>query len=559
MKAPKLCLLQGEKKERRKICIKIIDKNCKNILNAKRMIKLKAIIKNCNAIIIKINTICFVMMETSRDVKNMFPNGAGIDLQRRQLSQNRRKMSAFLRLFLKSWRTRSVLIPVLKMQPEAAAGTEKRRICIMKLKKLISVTLTAAMATGLFAAVPVQADGPEEITWMFWDDLEATEDLVSKGYKEVLDRYNETYDGQYHVTAITTNLEEYDGKLNALVAAGQTPDMFICNPGPNMDVYVNAGVAADLTDILTNQEADWYSSFTDGIFERMTYDGKIMAVPTNFAAALCFYNTEIFDAAGVEVPTTYTELLDACQKIKDAGYTPISCSAGTAWCLSMVAGYLCDRQGVDLAAIADHTANWTDDNCIEAGKKLKELSQYFQETAAGDSNDQATANFYNGEAAILIQGSWAIAQINGNNPDFESKCGVFQFPGIEGANDPNRMIVKTDNLLMSATTEHQDAVIALMKMFTDETAQKYTAEIGGKIPIVKDLEIDYDKAPAQLKYVQDILANATGTFGFYNESLASVEAGDCFDNAMVDIFLDNQTPEEAFQTVQTFYEENVWE
>ena len=63
----------------------------------------------------------------------------------------------------------------------------------------------------------------------------------------------------------------------------------------------------------------------------------------------------------------------------------------------------------------------------------------------------------------------------------------------------------------------------------------------------------------QLKYVQDIMAKATGTFGFYNESLASVEAGDCFDNAMVDIFLGNQTPEEAFQTVQDFYEENVWE
>lgn len=86
MKALKLCLLQGEEKKRRKICIKTIDKNCKNILNAERMIRLKAIIKNCNAIIIKINTICFVMMEASRDVKNMFPNGAGIDLQRRQLS-----------------------------------------------------------------------------------------------------------------------------------------------------------------------------------------------------------------------------------------------------------------------------------------------------------------------------------------------------------------------------------------------------------------------------------------------------------------------------------------
>ena len=156
-----------------------------------------------------------------------------------------------------------------------------------------------------------------------WDDLEATEDLVSKGYKEVLDRYNETYDGQYHVTAITTNLEEYDGKLNALVAAGQTPDMFICNPGPNMDVYVNAGVAADLTDILTNQEADWYSSFTDGIFERMRHTmERSWQFRRTLQRLFCFYNTEIFDAAGVEVPTTYTELLDACQKIEEVRLYP---------------------------------------------------------------------------------------------------------------------------------------------------------------------------------------------------------------------------------------------
>ena len=426
-------------------------------------------------------------------------------------------------------------------------------------RKALSIVLAAAMLTGVMgAAIPVQAEEVKEITWMFWDDLAATEDLISLGYADIIERYNAEYEGQYHVTAITTNLEEYDTKLNALIAAGQTPDMFICNPGPNMDVYVDAGVAADLTQILTEQEADWYATFRDGIFERMTYDGKIMAVPTNFAAACVYYNTEMFEAAGVEVPTTYDELLEACTKLEEAGYTAISCSAGTAWCLSMIAGYLCDRQGVDLNAIANHEANWTDQVCIDAGYKLQELSTHFQATSAGDSNDQATAAFYNGEAAMLVQGSWAIAQINGSSTEFEEKCGVFQFPGIDGANDPNRMIVKTDNLLMSATTENQDAVIALMKMFTDETAQTYTAEVGGKFPIIKDVEIDYEVAPAQLSYVQDIMSKATGTFGFYNESLDSVEAGDCFDNAMVDIFLGNQTPEEAFATVQAFYEENVW-
>jgi raffinose/stachyose/melibiose transport system substrate-binding protein len=224
----------------------------------------------------------------------------------------------------------------------------------------------------------------------------------------------------------------------------------------------------------------------------------------------------------------------------------------------MIAGYLCDREGGpdNLVGITNGTLDWTDQSFINAGTKLKELSQYFQKTAAGDSNDQATAAFYNGEAGMLVQGSWAIGQINGNNPEFEDKCGVFQFPSSETKADPNRMIVKTDNLVMSATTKNQDACIALMKMFTDETAQKYTAEIAGKIPVC-DVTIDYDKAPKQLSYIQDILKNMTGTLGFYNESLASVEAGDTFDNAMVDVYLGNATPEQAFEKVQEFYDTKV--
>lgn len=60
-----------------------------------------------------------------------------------------------------------------------------------------------------------------------------------------------------------------------------------------------------------------------------------------------------------------------------------------------------------------------------------------------------------------------------------------------------------------------------------------------------------------MSYIEDILSSTTGTFGFYNESLASVEAGDTFDNAMVDIFLGNAEPKEALQKVQDFYDENV--
>ncbi len=433
-------------------------------------------------------------------------------------------------------------------------------------KKLLATVLSLSMVATIFAGCgssstetasndssdsaeteSTESGEVEEITWMFWDDLEATEDLISLGYKDVIDRFNADYEGQYHVTPITTNLEEYYTKLNALVASGETPDVFIVSPGPNLTDYVDPGVAAPLDEYLDD---DWKSSFTsDAVFSQMTYDDSIYAVPLNIAAACCFYNTEMFDAAGVAVPTTFDELLDACEKLQAAGYTPISISAGTAWCLSMVAGYLCEAEGVDLAALADGSANWTDGKLEKAANNLLELSKYFQQTAAGDTNDVATAGFYNEEAAILIQGSWAIAQINGSNPDFESKCGVFQFPGVE------RVIAKSDSLAMSASSEHKDAAIALMKYFTDDTAQKYTAEVGGKIPVT-NVEYDESVAPAQLSYVMDVFSGATGTFGFYNESMPSTEAGSHFDDTMVSVYLGDMSPADAAADMEDFYASN---
>ncbi|MCC8136898.1 MAG: extracellular solute-binding protein [Clostridiales bacterium] len=419
-------------------------------------------------------------------------------------------------------------------------------------RKWMALALAAVTAMGTIAVPTVaSADDVQEITWMFWDDLEATDDLISLGYAEVIERFNEDYDGVYHVTAITTNLEEYYTKLNSLVAAGDTPDVFIVSPGPNFDVYVDPGIAAPLDEYL---EADgWKETFSsDAVFSQMTYDDSIYAVPLNIAAACVFYNTEMFENAGVEVPTTWDEFLEVCQTLQDAGYTPISISAGTAWCLSMVAGYLCDREGVDLDAIESGEQSWVNDQTLAAAEKMVELSQYFQSTAAGDTNDVATAAFYNEEAAILIQGSWAIAQINGANPDFEEKCGVFQFPAIEGGNDGDRIIAKSDSLCMSSSTEYPEACIALMKYFTDDTAQKYTAEVGGKIPVT-NVEYDEDAAPAQLSYVMDIFENASGTFGFYNESLATTEAGSMFDDEMVSIYLGDETPEEALQALEDWY------
>ena len=210
-------------------------------------------------------------------------------------------------------------------------------------KKLLSLIMAGAMAASLMAGCGVSTDtgagsgsdstggdtastetsdtseatgDEEEITWAFWDDLNASQDLMTQTYKDTVDRFNETYKGKYHLNVVTTNLEEYDSKVNALVAAGNTPDLLICNPGPNADVYVNSNVVQPINQYL-DADPDWKNSFSGGMFDRITYGDDIYGVPTNFAAALCFYNTELFEKAGItEVPKDMDGFIAACDKLK---------------------------------------------------------------------------------------------------------------------------------------------------------------------------------------------------------------------------------------------------
>jgi multiple sugar transport system substrate-binding protein len=46
-------------------------------------------------------------------------------------------------------------------------------------------------------------------------------------------------------------------------------------------------------------------------------DGTVWAVPDLASARALYYNKKIFDEVGIEVPTTWAELKDACQAIKD--------------------------------------------------------------------------------------------------------------------------------------------------------------------------------------------------------------------------------------------------
>ena len=95
------------------------------------------------------------------------------------------------------------------------------------------------------------------------------------------------------------------------IASGQAPDIL------NLDTfadYANEGLLMPVSEYCPDDLlADFFPSF----IENSVIDGVCYAVPDLASARALWYNVDILEEVGVEVPTTWAELEDAAQQIID--------------------------------------------------------------------------------------------------------------------------------------------------------------------------------------------------------------------------------------------------
>lgn len=117
------------------------------------------------------------------------------------------------------------------------------------------------------------------------------------------------------------SLESYM-KITADCAAGDCPDI-IHGPGPEM---WEAGYLVDLTSYI-NADSAWKAVLDTNTF--FDTDGHIWGLCGEFSPMPTIWNTRILDAAGVgDVPKTWDEFLNVCDKVKSHGKTPTSWAVG---------------------------------------------------------------------------------------------------------------------------------------------------------------------------------------------------------------------------------------
>lgn len=98
--------------------------------------------------------------------------------------------------------------------------------------------------------------------------------------------------------------------VNTRIANGEAPDVL------NIDVFADYQADDLLLPIQDVVSEETYSKMYDAFLDQSVVDGTVWAIPDLASARALYYNKDILEAAGVEVPTTWDELTAACEAIK---------------------------------------------------------------------------------------------------------------------------------------------------------------------------------------------------------------------------------------------------
>jgi multiple sugar transport system substrate-binding protein len=346
--------------------------------------------------------------------------------------------------------------------------------------------LAAAAVSALFGVVAVSAQDaaiepvacaePGQLTMWVWDENWAT--VIG----EAINEWTTEYCPGAEVDLQVQPWNQYWDLLRTNIAGGDMPDVF--NMSQDRFFFYNSnGALLDLQPYLDEAGIDttvWGSGSVDPYRSPETND--LYAVPVNWDTIAIFYNKDMFDAAGLDYPTsdwTWDDFAAAAAALTtDDVY-------GAAVYSEYQAGYpnwIAATGTEPVVDAARTTCTLTEPGSIEALNFLKGLlDQGYMPTISdlgGASADDSFNAWLAGRVAMVSGGSWKLPAAL-EQADFG--WDVVQLPRNPETNR-TRSIVHSVGYVASASTDAPDLAANLIIFLGSDAGQRYFAEAGGVAP-----------------------------------------------------------------------------
>lgn len=284
--------------------------------------------------------------------------------------------------------------------------------------------------------------------------------------------------------------------LKSRAMSGNPPSAAQIN-GPEIQEWGELGLLGNLDDVA--EEGNWDELLPDVVADMMRYEGQYVAVPVNVHRVNWLWaNPDVLDDAGVELPTTWDEMFEIGEQLREAGYVPLA-HGGQPWqdatvfesvVLSLGGSDFYRQVFVDLDTDALES-----DTMIEALTTFKRLRELMDDGMPGRDWNLSTSMVTSGDAAMQIMGDWAKGEFIAAGLEAGEDYLCAPVPGTESA-----FTFNIDSFAMFRVTEEPalEAQHTLARLVLEPEFQQAFNQVKGSIPARPDLDMsEFDSCAEQ--------------------------------------------------------------
>lgn len=307
------------------------------------------------------------------------------------------------------------------------------------------------------------------------------------------------------IKVVQNQVADADTTIRTLLVKDRTPDVITLNAGANFGGLAEAGVFHDFTgDPLVGEINPAVQEILADLGNKK---GEINSLGYINNANGIIYNTKIFADQGLQVPTTWAELVDVCDKLKAAGVTPFYGTLADSWTtmpsFNGLGGYAAkddffDKMRAEGVNVGPNSPVSFEKNFATALEQQQKLFSYAQDGYRGRTYDDGNAAFARGEVAMLMQGIWALSPIKDINPDIQAS--IFPYPPPEGGADDRVLVSGVDvTVTIGRNTPHKEQALRFVHFLFEKSIIEKVAASQNMIPSLKGAQLSSEPALQAVK------------------------------------------------------------
>jgi len=324
---------------------------------------------------------------------------------------------------------------------------------------------------------PCELDAPmdaTEVNFMGWA-FPITEFFASE-----LEKCNEVDNLTVNVQLLDSASSEEQANL-ALAGGGDSPWAILHTVPSRMVTLSGFDALLPLND-LVEQYRDEYNldDIPQPVWDAATIDGNIYGVPFMSNTMHLFYRSDIFEAHGLDVPTTYDEVIDACAVLaenEDSIDLPFTMNLHAGWAWEIEFMHFIRSYGGKFLDDETNMPTFNSDAGVAALTKMKEVVDgCMGAEGLTYSIDDSEIGMETGTLAFVH--IWASRAANMDDPEKSDYVGIIGFAGSPAPNPDSGILggsawIDAYSIAKRSGVDHDLAFRAIMETFD------YDGQVGG--------------------------------------------------------------------------------